>query len=210
MEVTQSRQEEIANSLSHGLTLVLALLATPTLIASALEQGEVFTVVGAAVFAGTVALLYFTSTLYHALPASRAKAVFQLLDHSAIYLLIAGTYTPFTLGVLRGRWGWLLLGLIWGLALLGLTFKLLTGTRYSKLSTGLYVLMGWTVLVVIKPLWEVMPGWGIFWLVAGGLAYTGGVVYYATDHVRYNHFRWHLFVIAGTACHFVAVLKYAG
>ena len=209
MERIQTREEEIANSLSHGMALMLAIVAIPTLIASAIEQGEMVRIVGATVFSTSVVLLYFTSTLYHALPASRAKSLFQLLDHSAIYLLIAGTYTPFTLGVLRSRWGWTLLGAIWSLALIGLAFKATTGMRYEKLSTGLYLLMGWLALLVIKPLWQELPAWGFFWLLAGGIAYTVGVVFYATDHVRYNHFRWHLFVITGTACHFVAVLKYA-
>ena len=210
MEGVQSRGEEIANSVSHGITLLLAIAATPALIASAMEQGTAVSIVGAVVFSASVALLYTTSTVYHALPPGRAKRLFQLLDHSAIYLLIAGTYTPFTLGVLRGRGGWLLLAAIWGLALIGLTFKLTTGMRYAKLSTGLYLLMGWLVLLVIKPLWDMLPAAGFFWILAGGIAYTAGVVFYATDFVRYNHFRWHLFVIAGTACHFVAVLKYAG
>jgi len=209
VERIQTREEEIANSLSHGMALMLAIVAIPTLIASAIEQGEMVRIVGATVFSTSVVLLYFTSTLYHALPASRAKSLFQLLDHSAIYLLIAGTYTPFTLGVLRSRWGWTLLGAIWSLALIGLAFKATTGMRYEKLSTGLYLLMGWLALLVIKPLWQELPAWGFFWLLAGGIAYTVGVVFYATDHVRYNHFRWHLFVITGTACHFVAVLKYA-
>jgi hemolysin III len=209
MKSTQSREEEIANSLSHGIALMLAMVAIPTLIASAIEQGEMVRIVGATVFSVSVVLLYFTSTMYHALPASRAKGLFQLLDHSAIYLLIAGTYTPFTLGVLRGRWGWMLLGAIWSLALIGLAFKATAGMRYERLSTGLYLFMGWLALLVIKPLWQELPAWGFFWLLAGGIAYTVGVVFYATDHVRYNHFRWHLFVITGTACHFVAVLKYA-
>ena len=206
---TQSREEEFANSLSHGMALMLAMVAIPTLISSAIEQGEMARILGATVFSASVVLLYFTSTVYHALPASRAKGLFQLLDHSAIYLLIAGTYTPFTLGVLRGRWGWMLLGAIWSLALIGLAFKATAGMRYEKLSTGLYLFMGWLALLVIKPLWQELPAWGIFWLLAGGIAYTVGVAFYATDHVRYNHFRWHLFVITGTACHFVAVLKYA-
>ncbi len=205
----QSSGEELANSLSHGLALLVAVLAIPTLIASAVEQKEVSGIVGATIFSATVVLLYFTSTLYHALPASRAKGLFRLFDHGAIYLLIAGTYTPFTLGVLRGRWGWMLLGMIWGLTLIGLALKATTGVRYEKISTGLYLLMGWLVLLVIKPLWQAMPAWGLFWLTTGGLAYTLGVAFYVTDHVRYNHFRWHLMVITGTACHFIAVLKYA-
>jgi hemolysin III len=191
------------------MALLVAIVAIPSLITSAMKRGEVAEIVGAVTFSATVVLLYFTSTLYHALPASRVKGLLRLLDHGAIYLLIAGTYTPFTLGVLRGRWGWMLLGMIWSLALIGLALKTTTGVRHEKLSTGLYLLMGWLVLLVIKPLWLAMPAWGLFWLIAGGIAYTLGVAFYATDHVRYNHFRWHLFVITGTACHFVAVLKYA-
>jgi len=161
------------------------------------------------VFAASMVLLYLASTLYHAIPHSRAKRVFKTLDHAAIYLLIAGTYTPFTLGVLRGAWGWTLFGLIWGLALTGVVLKLAGGLRRPWMSTGLYVAMGWLVLVAIKPLWEAMPPWGMFWLVAGGVAYTGGVAFYAADHKPYAHFVWHLFVVAGTACHYVAVLWFS-
>jgi hemolysin III len=209
VEFTQSREEEFANSLSHGVALILALVALPTLIASAIEQGEMVRIAAAIVFSAAVVLLYLTSTVYHALPASRAKCLFQLLDHSAIYLLIAGTYTPFTVGVLRGRWGWMLLAAIWSLALIGLAFKVTTGLRYEKLSLALYLSMGWLALLVIKPLWQVLPAWGFFWLLAGGVAYTVGVVFYVAGHVRYNHLRWHLLVILGTTCHFVAVLHYA-
>ena len=209
VEFTQSREEEFANSLSHGMALLLALVAIPTLMTSVIDQGEMVRIVGATIFSASVVLLYLTSTLYHALPASRAKGFFQLLDHSAIYLLIAGTYTPFTVGVLRGRWGWLLLAAIWSLALIGLLFKVTMGMRYERLSIALYLLMGWLALLVIKPLWQVLPAWGFFWLLAGGVAYTVGVVFYVAGHVRYNHFRWHLLVIVGTTCHFVAVLNYA-
>jgi len=165
--------------------------------------------VGAAIFGGTMAVLYLTSTLYHATAHNRAKRVFQVLDHAAIYLLIAGTYTPFTLGVLRGAWGWTLFGLIWGLAVIGIFLKSLHGIRYPRLSTAVYIAMGWLVLVAAKPLWDNVSGWGLFWLVAGGVAYTAGVGFYAANRMRYAHFVWHLFVLAGTACHVVAVLRYA-
>jgi hemolysin III len=155
-------------------------------------------------------LLYLTSALYHVIPGGSAKRVFRTLDHGAIYLLIAGTYTPFTLGVLRGPWGWTLLGLVWGMALVGVVLKAVGGMRYPILSTVLYLVMGWLALIAIKPLWTHLPAWGFFWLLAGGIAYTLGVVFFASDErVRYHHFIWHLFVIAGTACHFVAVLFYA-
>lgn len=204
----QSLGEEIANSASHAIGFLAALAALPVLVLGALQHGAA-AVVGAGVFAATAAFLYLTSTLYHALAPNRAKRVFQILDHGAIYLLIAGTYTPFTLGVLRGPWGWTLFGLIWGLAVVGIVLKAIGGIRYPRLSTGWYLAMGWLVLVAAKPLWLVMPRWGLFWLVAGGVAYTVGVGFYSARRLRYGHFVWHLFVLAGTACHFVAVLQYA-
>jgi hemolysin III len=165
--------------------------------------------VGAGVFAASTVLLYSISTLYHALRRDRPKRIFRILDRAAIFLMIAGTYTPFTLGVLRGPWGWTLFGLVWGLALAGVVHAAVGGIRYPKLSTGLYLAMGWLVVIAVKPLWLRVPPWGLFWLVAGGIAYTGGVAFYAAKRVRYSHFVWHLFVIAGTACHFIAVLRYA-
>ncbi len=204
----QSLGEEIANSVSHGVGFLAALAALPVLVIGAVPNGAA-AVVGAVIFAVTAAILYLTSTLYHALAPNRAKRLFQIFDHGAIYLLIAGTYTPFTLGVLRGAWGWTLFGLIWTLAVAGVVIKSVGGIRFHRLSTALYLAMGWLVLIAAKPLFERVPGWGLFWLVAGGLAYTAGVGFYAADRLRYGHFVWHLFVLAGTACHFVAVLYYA-
>ncbi len=208
-ERNQSRGEEIANSVSHGVGLLAAIAATPVLIVAAVNRGDPAGIVGASVFAAAVTLLYLTSTLYHALPANRAKQVFRVLDHGAIFLLIAGTYTPFTLGVLYGTWGWILFGLVWGLCLAGMIFKAIGGTRYPILSTCLYLAMGWLVLIAVKPLWLAMPTWGLFWLLAGGISYTVGVAFFAAPRLRYTHFIWHLFVMAGTACHFIAVLWYA-
>jgi hemolysin III len=165
--------------------------------------------VGASVFAATMVLLYLASTLYHALPGSRAKRVFQAVDHGAIFLLIAGTYTPFTLGVLRGPWGWTLFGLVWGLAAAGIALKAVGRLRHPILSTLLYVGMGWLVLIAIRPLWLRVPTAGLLWLLAGGVAYTAGLAFFAARGVRYSHLVWHLFVLAGTACHFFAVLWYA-
>jgi hemolysin III len=201
--------EEIANSVSHGVGLLAAIAAAPVLVLSAVRHGGVPRIVGASVFAATMVLLYLVSTLYHALPGNRAKRVFQVLDHAAIFLMIAGTYTPFTLGVLRGPWGWTLFGLVWSLALAGVVHTAVGGVRYPKLSTGLYLAMGWLILVAVKPLWLRVPSWGLFWLFAGGIAYTAGVAFYAAKRVSYSHFVWHLFVIAGTACHFIAVLRYS-
>jgi hemolysin III len=194
---------------SHGVALVAALVAAPILVLGARGHGTLATV-GAGVFAATAVLLYLASTLYHALPSGRAKRVFRIIDHSAIFLLIAGTYTPFTFGVLRGTWGWTIFGLVWGLAALGITLKAVGGIRYPKLSTLLYVGMGWLALIAIRPLWLHVPLSGWLWLLGGGVAYTAGIAFFATDHqVRYGHFVWHLFVLAGTVCHFFAVLWYA-
>ncbi len=205
----QSSGEEIANSVSHGVGLLAAVVAAPVLIVAAVQRGGATGVIGASVFAFTVVVLYSASMLYHALPPNRAKRVFQVLDHSAIFLLIAGTYTPFTLGVLRGAWGWSLLGLVWSLALGGVILKGISGIRHPRLSLGLYLAMGWIVLIAVKPLWLLMPAEGLFWLVSGGIAYPAGVAFFVAERVRYSHFVWHLFVLAGTACHFIAVLRYA-
>src|SRR6476620_524087 len=201
--------EEIANCVSHGVGLLAALVATPFLVLAAARRGDGVAIVGASVFAGTVVVLYLASTLYHAMPSNKAKHVFRIIDHSAIFLLIAGTYTPFTLGVLRGAWGWALFGVVWGLAVLGVTLKAVGGIRYPRLSTALYITMGWLALIAIRPLWLHVPVAGWLWLIAGGLAYTGGIVFYAAERVPYGHFVWHVFVLIGTTCHFFAVLWHA-
>ncbi len=206
---TQSRGEEIANSVSHGVGLLAGLVAAPVLMLSAVRHGGAARIAGASVFAVAMVLLYLTSTLYHALPGNRAKQVFRLLDHASIYVMIAGTYTPITLSVLGGTWGWTLFGIVWGLALGGIVLTMAGGVRFPKLRISLYLAMGWLIVVAVKPLWLRMPSEGLVWLSAGGLAYTVGVVFYAAKRVRYGHFVWHLFVVAGTACHFIAVLRFA-
>ena len=205
----QSTGEEIANSVSHGAGLLAAVGATPLMLGEVAARGTMADVVGAVVFAVTVMLTYLSSTIYHAVPHGAVKTVLRAVDHSAIFLLIAGTYTPFTLGVLRGGWGWSLFGTIWTLALAGILLKAAGGVRFRRLSLVLYLAMGWLIVVAIKPLWETMPAEGLAWLLAGGLAYTGGVVFYALDRFPYCHFVWHLFVLAGTTCHFMAVMWYA-
>ncbi len=201
--------EEAANSITHGLGLIASIGALPVLLARARSSNDPSVTIGATVFGLTLILLYAASTVYHALPLSTGKQFFRVLDHSAIYLLIAGTYTPFALGPLRGPWGWTLLAIIWTLALIGIGSKIIAGFRLPHLSTGLYLLMGWLIVVAIKPLIENIPSAGLLWLAAGGLAYTGGVVFYAMKRVRYAHMIWHLFVAAGSVCHFIAVLGYA-
>ncbi|HEY5309894.1 MAG TPA: hemolysin III family protein [Casimicrobiaceae bacterium] len=206
----QTRGEEIANSVSHAVALLAAAIAVPFLIIAAARHGGAANVVGASVFATTMLLLYGTSTLYHALPDSRAKRVFMKLDYGAIYLFIAGSYTPFALGVLGGPWGWTLFGLVWGMAAMGVTLKAFDRLSHPLLSTGLYLAMGWLVLIATVPLVERVPVPGLALLVAGGLAYTGGVVFFLLDsRFRFAHAVWHVFVVAGTAFHYFAVLGYA-
>ncbi|MBW7932101.1 MAG: hemolysin III family protein [Gemmatimonadaceae bacterium] len=208
MSRPQTIGEEIANAVSHGVGFALAVASIPLLVIAALPHGT-RAVVGAAVFSATAALLYLTSTLYHSITHPRAKRVLRVLDHSAIYLLIAGTYTPFALGVLRGAWGWSLLGTIWGLAIAGVVVKAVGGFGVRGVSTALYLAMGWLVIVAARPLYLALAPWGLFWLIAGGVAYTAGTVFYSSDRLRFGHFAWHLCVLAGTACHCVAVWRYA-
>lgn len=206
----QSRGEEIVNSVSHGIGFLVVLVATPFLLTQIAAHGEPALMVGTYVFVTTMLLLYLASTIYHGLPDGHVKHVFRVVEHSAIYLLIAGTYTPFTLGVLQGLWGWALLGLVWTFALAGIALKTLGRASHPVLSTGLYLVMGWLILLAADPLFARMPVTGLLWLLGGGLAYTIGVFFFATDSLlRYGHFIWHLFVMLGTACHYWAVLWYA-
>jgi hemolysin III len=200
--------EEVAHSITHGIGLLAAVAGLVVLVMLAAATRDPWRITACAVYATTLVLLYAASTLYHALSATRARNVLRVLDHSAIFLLIAGTYTPFALVSLWGPWGWTLLGIVWSLALLGVTAKAVFGTRWPIVSTILYVCMGWVVLIAIRPLVEHVPPGGIAWLVAGGLAYTGGVVFYAWTRLRYGHAIWHLFVLAGSVCHYVAVVLY--
>lgn len=209
-EREQTNREEIANTFSHGLGLLVAILGTPFMIIYALQLEDIKFIVGVSIFSVTMIFLYLSSTLYHAVPRGKYKRVFQVVDHSAIFLLIAGTYTPFTLGVLNGAWGWSILGVVWGLAAMGVILKAIYGSSYQFLFTCLYLLMGWLVIIAIEPMLERVPTAGLLWLLAGGLSYTMGVAFFATDSViKYGHFIWHLFVIGGTGCHYFAILWYA-
>jgi len=206
----QSLGEELANSVSHGLGLLAALIGAPLLMVVAWRGGDRFFFVGVAVFAAAMLLVYLGSTLYHAWPRGRIKSIFQVIDHSAIFLLIAGTYTPFTLGPLRGAWGWTILVLVWTLALFGVVLKSIAGAQRAKgLSLTLYLGMGWLVLIAFRPLLLNVPLAGLIWLIAGGLAYTGGVFFFVSNRRRYTHFVWHVFVLLGTACHYFAVFSCA-
>ncbi|MET0540128.1 MAG: hemolysin III family protein [Variovorax sp.] len=206
----QTFGEEIANATSHGLGLLLAVASLPILVYHAAVNGQAANVVGASLFAGTAIVLYLVSTLYHALPAGRAKVLLNRLDHAAIYLFIAGSYMPFLLGVLRGPVGWVLFAVVSAAAVLGVGAKLFDRLRHPLWSTGLYVAMGWMALIAAVPLYERMAPAGLGWLVAGGLAYTAGAVVFLLDSkLRYAHFVWHLFVLAGSTCHFFAALWHA-
>lgn len=209
-EREQSQTEEIANSISHGMALFAAILGTPFLIMHASAKGDAGYIAGTILFCACAILFYFSSTVYHALPSGETKKVFRLIDHCAIFLLIAGTYTPFTLGVLRSSVGWLLFSAIWGLAAAGVMLKMQGKISHPWISTGLYLLMGWLIVAAGKQLLAQIPFEGLLWLLAGGLSYTVGVVFYAIgSKLKYGHTIWHLFVILGTVCHYFAVLWYA-
>ena len=201
-----SLREEVASAVTHGLGVLLSVGAGAVLITLAALTADVWTIVGASVFVGTLVLLYTSSTLYHAIPFERARAWLRTADHCAIYALIAGTYTPFLIGGLRGPWGWSLFGVVWGLAAVGVVVKLFTTGRFRVVSTAAYVAMGWLAVVATGPLREALPGSTLAWLVAGGVAYTAGAAVYLSRRIPYGHAVWHLFVLAGSACHFAAVL----
>lgn len=205
-----TRGEEIANSLTHGVGLVLSVAGLTVLVTFAALRGDAWTVVGCAVFGTSLILLYTTSTLYHALQSPRRKALLRVLDHAAIFLLIAGSYTPFTLVSLRGPWGWSMFGVVWGLAVTGIVLKLFFTGRFRVLSTLIYLFMGWIVLIAIRPLVAALPRPSLALLFAGGAAYSAGTVFYLWKRLPYHHAVWHLFVLAGSVCHFFAVLGTIG
>jgi hemolysin III len=198
--------EEVANSLTHGVGLALSVAGFIVLVVLAAMRGSAWRIVSCTVYGSTLVCLYTASTLYHGTRSRRLKRVLKVCDHSAIYLLIAGTYTPFLLVNLRGSWGWSLLAVIWGLAMAGILFKVWFVEHFPVLSTVVYVLMGWLALVAIKPMLLGVPLSGLLWLLAGGVMYTVGVVFYAWKRVPYNHAIWHGFVLAGSTCHYFAVL----
>jgi hemolysin III len=203
-----SRGEEIAHVATHGAGIVFSIAAIAILLASAASSGAgAWRATGGVIFGASALLLFTTSVLYHAATSPRLKPRLRLLDHSAIYVLIAGTYTPFALGVLGGTWGWTLFALVWGLAVLGIVAKTALGFRFHLSSTLLYLAMGWIGVIAARPLLESLTRDELTWIVAGGLAYTLGVPFYLWKSRRYTHAVWHLFVLAGVACHFVAVLS---
>ena len=201
-----SRGEELANSITHGIGVVFAICAMAILAVFASRYGDAWHIVSCSIFGAALILLYVASTLYHAVQRPKAKSVLRILDHSAILVLIAGTYTPFTLVNLRGPWGWSLFGIIWGLAVCGIAIETTRLRRYRAGLIALYVVMGWAVVAAVKPMLEHVEHGGLWLLLAGGLAYTGGVVFYLWRRLPFNHAIWHLFVLAGSVLHFFAIL----
>ena len=200
--------EELANSITHGIGAILSVAALALLVTFGALYGDAWSVTSGSIFGVSLILAYSASTVYHSLRAERAKKVFRKIDHAGIFLLIAGTYTPFLLVSLRGPWGWSLFGVVWGLCVTGMILKFFLAGRFRVLSTLIYILMGWLIVIAIKPLAAALPAGGIWLLAAGGLCYTGGTVFYLWKSLRYHHAIWHLFVLAGSICHFFSVLIY--
>jgi hemolysin III len=202
----QSAGEEVANGISHGIGLVGAIIGTPILLLAAFHHGDIPFFIGTIIFTSTMLLVYLASTLYHGWPQTSTKSLLQVIDHAAIFLLIAGTYTPFALGPLHGAGGLVMLGIVWALALFGVIMKATRGVlRHRRLAMTLYLGTGWIGLTLIRPLALAIPSSALLWLIAGGIAYTAGTLFFANERLRYGHFIWHLFVLAGTSCHFAAV-----
>lgn len=206
--VSYSAREEIAHSAIHGVGILLSIAGLVALLLVALRTGDPWHIVACSVYGVTLILLYLASTLYHSIPSPGAKRVLRVLDHSAIYLLIAGTYTPFTLISLRGGWGWTLFGLVWGMAVLGIALKIVAIGRFRWLSMVLYLGMGWLVLIALEPLLRAVSPGGVRLLFFGGLSYTLGTLFYGWRRLPYHHAVWHAFVLAGSVLHFFAVLLY--
>ncbi len=207
-ESTPTRAEEWANSITHGIGAVLSVIGLPVLIVIAVARGGISLIAGCSIFGGSLVIMYAASTLYHSFRKPRLKHILRIIDHSAIYLLIAGTYTPFVLLYFEGGWVWTLLCLEWGIALVGIVFKLFFTGRFSAVSTSVYVAMGWLVVVGLSPLLAAAPLGCVLWIVAGGLLYTGGVVFYVWRRLPFNHAIWHLFVLGGSVCHYLALALY--
>ncbi|MCW8859219.1 MAG: hemolysin III family protein [Deltaproteobacteria bacterium] len=200
--------EEVANSITHGIGALLSIGGLAVLVGFASLRGDAWHIVSCSIFGSALVFSYLASALYHSIPLEKTKKILRTIDHSAIYLLIAGTYTPFMLVNLRGPWGWSLFGAVWGIALIGIILKTAVFSKIHGLSTALYLLMGWIIVIAIKPMLSVLERGGLELLLLGGLAYTVGVVFYAWKKLPYNHAIWHLFVLAGSCFHFFAILFY--
>ena len=200
--------EEIAHAVTHGVGAFAAVAGLAVLVAKAALYGTAVHIVAVSVFGAALVLMYSASTLFHSIPLPRTKQVLRVIDHCCIYILIAGSYTPFTLVTLHGPWGWSLFALVWGLAAVGIVFKIFTTGRFEKLSLAIYLGMGWCALVAVKPLMATLPTGGLWLLLAGGLAYSFGVIFYIWERLPYHHAIWHGFVLAGSVLHYFAILLY--
>ncbi len=207
-ELAPTRAEEWANSITHGIGAVLSVIGLPVLIVIAVARGEMSLIAGCSIFGSTLVIMYVVSTLYHSFRKPRLKHILRIIDHSAIYLLIAGSYTPFVLLYFDGGWVWTLLCLEWGIALVGIVFKPFFTGRFGGVSTIVYIAMGWLAVVGLSPLLAAAPLGCVLWIVAGGLLYTGGVVFYVWRRLPFNHAIWHLFVLGGSVCHYLALVLY--
>ncbi|GKX64785.1 PAQR family membrane homeostasis protein TrhA [Inconstantimicrobium mannanitabidum] len=202
-----TKGEEIANAITHGVGTALAIAALVILIIASTMRGTAWHVVSFIIYGVTQFILYLESTLYHSITNKKAKRVFRKFDHMSIFILIAGTYTPFCLTILRGAIGWTIFGIVWACAVVGIIIKSFKTGKYEKLSVALYIAMGWIIIIAILPLYRQMTWWGLTTLVLGGVAYTAGTYVFSRDDLNYNHGVWHLFVLAGSALHFVAVMS---
>jgi hemolysin III len=200
--------EETINAWTHGLGALLSLGGLLVLVILASRYGDAWRIVSCSIYGATLVLLFSSSTLYHSCRSERAKHICRIIDHASIYLLIAGTYTPFVLVSLRGGWGWSLFGVVWGLALAGIVFQVFFVSRFRVLQTLIYLAMGWLAVIAIKPLMTRVPLPGLIWLLAGGLSYTVGALFYLWKKLPYHHGIWHIFVLAGGVCHYFAILFY--
>jgi len=200
--------EEIANSITHGFGVIFSVAGLSVLVTLAAIYGDAYRVVSFSIYGATMIIMYLASTFYHSFTHRKVKAFFRVFDHSAIFLLIAGTYTPFTLVTLRGVWGWTLFGLIWGFAVAGILVTVFLMHTLKWVAILIYVIMGWLVVIALKPMIANLPFGGLMWLVAGGLFYTGGIIFYVWDELPYNHAIWHIFVLLGTVSHFFCILFY--
>lgn len=206
--ITYSEEEELANRLTHSLAAAISLVGVVFLVTAASRTGDPYRIVSSVVFCGSLTIFYVISTLYHTIRSPKSRYVFRVLDHAGIYLVIAGTYTPFTLVSLRESSGWVLFGVVWGLAIAGVVFKSFMTHRLAFLAPVFYIALGWLIVVDLEGLLTLVPIKGVLWLVAGGLFYTVGIIFYAFDRIPYNHAIWHVFVIAGSLCHYLSILWY--
>ena len=203
-----TKGEEIANAVTHGIGALLSIAALVLLIVFAVKYGDVWYVVSYSIYGASLVILYTESTLYHSLPGKKVKRLFRIFDHASIFLLIAGTYTPFALTILRGPLGWTIFGVEWGLTIIGIVLKVFFTGKFEKLSTFIYIGMGWLIVIAIKKIIMIMPMTGVILLIAGGILYTVGAFIFMRDDIPYNHAIWHLFVMGGSICHFFCILLY--